>query len=285
MEKALEVKKRIPRNRRVKEAPSMVLTERDKKVILLVYENRFLRRDQIQKLFFPSTQTCNQRLMKLYQHRFLERIFKPVSFGQSQAVYALDKRGKDIVARELGLENIKWSKSKNRVELFFLEHTLAVNDFKVNLLLFLRERRDVKLLFFKHEWEDLKDRVSDPRGKRPYLPVTPDAFFGIETERGKAYFFLEADRGTQTLKRFREKIVAYRQYWKEGKYQERHGFKNFRVLTVTTSKKRLLNLLSLAEKEGARTMFLFTTEDCITSDFLSSPIWLAPIENGFVSLI
>jgi hypothetical protein len=199
----------------------------------------------------------------------------------------LDKEGAKLVASELNVRkpSLLWKRRDNKVGFFFLEHILAVNEFKVNLVLALRDKDDAKLLFFKHEWEDLKDRVSDLRGKRPYLPVTPDAFFGIETERGRAYFFLEADRGTQTLKRFREKIIAYRQYWKEGKYQEKYGFKNFRVLTVTTSKKRLLNLLSSAEKEGAKTMFLFTTEDCITSNLLSSPIWHTPANRKPISLI
>jgi hypothetical protein len=285
MEKAL--KERLPKNKRVEKAPRMVLRKRDKEIILEVFRCRFLRRDQIERLFFTSTVACNRRLKKLYQHRFLERIYPPVSFGLSQACYALDKEGAKLVASELNVRkpSLLWKRRDNKVGFFFLEHILAVNEFKVNLVLALRDKDDAKLLFFKHEWEDLKDRVSDLRGKRPYLPVTPDAFFGIETERGRAYFFLEADRGTQTLKRFREKIIAYRQYWKEGKYQEKYGFKNFRVLTVTTSKKRLLNLLSSAEKEGAKTMFLFTTEDCITSNLLSSPIWHTPANRKPISLI
>ncbi|PIZ37464.1 hypothetical protein, partial [Candidatus Aquicultor secundus] len=68
---------RLPRNRRVKDFQRMVLQARDIAIILAVYENRFLRRDQIERLFFSTTSACNQRLQALYQHKFLDRIYQP----------------------------------------------------------------------------------------------------------------------------------------------------------------------------------------------------------------
>jgi len=68
-----------------KQKKPLVLTERDRAIILSVYENRFLRRDQIQRLFFSksSLPACNMRLKKLYDHRFLDRLYKPVAVGSS----------------------------------------------------------------------------------------------------------------------------------------------------------------------------------------------------------
>jgi len=74
--------------------------------------------------------------------------------------------------------------------------------------------------------------------------MIPDAFFGIKATKGRSYFFLEIDMGTESNQRFGRKIVAYRQYRKTRKYTERYGFKSFRVLTVTTSEQRLENLQS-----------------------------------------
>lgn len=258
----IQKQKRICRYHRVKGAPRMRLTERDKKSVLAVYEHRFLRRDQIERLFFSQTSACNKRLMRLYQHGYLDRIFKPVSFGSSQAVYALDKNGSDLVAQELGVERNKINRKRknNRVEMLFLEHTLAINEFYVNIILIIKQRPDVELLFWKRESKELNDRVPDPTGRRKYLTVSPDAFFGIQIPKGKSYFFLEVDRGTMPLARFKTKIIAYRHYWKTGKYTERYGYKSFRVITVASGERRLANLERVTREAGGRAMFSFAGE-------------------------
>ncbi len=267
--------KKIPRNKRIKNAPRMVLQPRDKKIILSVYENRFLKRDQIERLFFGNTASCNQRLMKLYQHKYLDRLFKPVSFGSTQAAYSLDKRGADVVAQELGKDrlNIHWKKRDNRVEFLFLEHTLAVAEFRICLDLRIRRTQNIELLFWIRECKELQDKVADPEGKLKYLPVYPDAFFGIRSIGGKSFFFVEIDRATQTNRRFKKKIVAYKQYWKSNKYQEKFGFKSFRVLTATTSKQRCNNLIRETADAGGKNMFLFTNQDYITERMILRRIW------------
>jgi hypothetical protein len=49
------------------------------------------------------------------------------------------------------------------------------------------------------------------------------------------YFFLEADRGTMTLKRFTLKLKGYAAYWREKKHEDRFGIRYFRVHIVTMS--------------------------------------------------
>lgn len=126
---------RTPRNRRIPGIGRIIITPRDREIILAVYENRFLRRDQIERLFFSTTSACNQRLMPLYQHRFLDRLFLPVDIGSSQAAYGIDRLGAEVVARHLAVNpgQIQWRKKHNRVEFFFLEHVLAVAE--INVLL------------------------------------------------------------------------------------------------------------------------------------------------------
>ena len=87
--------KYLPRNKRVEEPPRMRLTSRDIQVVLAVYEYRVLRRDQVQQLFFPSKNTANERLKRLYQHGFLERRWLPVEYGHgtSQPIYLVAERG------------------------------------------------------------------------------------------------------------------------------------------------------------------------------------------------
>ena len=113
----------------------MRLTERDTQVVLSVYAYRALRREQIEKLFFPSQNTANTRLQRLYQHGFLERRWSPVEYGQGtgQAIYLLAEKGADLVAQQLGIDRgaVVWKESYNQVGSPFLEHTLMVNDVRI----------------------------------------------------------------------------------------------------------------------------------------------------------
>jgi len=132
---------KFPRHKRTKDFQRMVLQSRDIEIILTVYENRFLRRDQIERLFFSTTSACNQRLQKLYQHKVLDRIYQPVDFGSSQAVYALDSVGIEVIAAKCGVnkKQINWARRHNRVENLFMAHTLGIAEVCVSLKIALEE--------------------------------------------------------------------------------------------------------------------------------------------------
>ena len=266
----------------------MALTSRDVMIILSVYENRFLRRDQIQRLHFAdaSTIACCVRLKKLYENHFLDRVGRPAASVKSQAVYALDKRGADVVAAalEINRHKIKWSRASNRVEWLFMEHTLAVSEFKVCLDAALAGRRE-ELLFYQRGDRSHLRRISVTGAKKKCFVVAPDAFFGIQTGRGKCIFFLEVDMGTETLSRFTEKVVAYKRYWKSRQYTEEYGFNNFRVITVCESKRRLDNLRQTTGNVGGRWMFLFTTFQTIHENDPLGSIWLSPVSDSPISLL
>lgn len=268
---------RVPRNRRVEEYQRMVLTERDREIVAAVYENRFLRRDQIERLFFTTTAACNARLVKLYQHRLLDRLYLPVEIGSSQAVYALDKGGAELLAGKLHVppSSLGWRRKHNRVEFFFLEHTVGVAELNVAMQVALQKRSDVKLLFFKREGFLQRERVQDPDDWEETLPVAPDAFFGLEQPQGRSFFFVEVDMGTESLKRIRRKLAAYQEYWRSGAYQERYGFRNFRVLVIAEGADRLANLVSTAAELGAKNMFLFALSQNVSVRVLDR-IWFKP---------
>ena len=277
--------KTVRQNKRI--AP-MVLTARDVSIILSVYENRFLRRDQIQRLHFPnsSVSACNMRLKKLVAHRFLDRLVKPVASGSAQAAFALDKRGADVTAAALekGRRKVRWNRANNRVEYFFLEHTLGISEFKVGLDVTLAGRRE-ELLFYQRGDRSHLRRINVTGARKKYFVVAPDAFFGIQSGRGKCIFFLEVDMGTETLSRFAEKVTAYKRYWKSHQYTEEYGFNNFRVLTVCESDRRLLNLRQATGKVGGQRMFLFTTFVKIQQFSPLGNVWLSPVSDLPTSLL
>ena len=77
----------------------MQLTARDVEIILSVYENRFLKRDQIQRLHFAGASriACNMRIKKLYEHKFLDRLVKPVAVGTHQLVVTIGRKIPKII--------------------------------------------------------------------------------------------------------------------------------------------------------------------------------------------
>lgn len=278
----------MTRKRSNKKIKKMALTARDVMIILSVYENRFLRRDQIQRLHFPDASfvACCVRLKKLYENHFLDRVLKPVTKGSAQAAYALDKRGADVVAaaREIDRHKVRWSRAHNRVEFLFLEHTLGISEFKVCLDLALAGKRE-ELFFYERGDRSHLRRISVPDSKKKHLVVSPDAFIEVQVPKGRYAFFLEIDLGTETLFRFAEKITAFKQYWKSGEYQQDYGLKFFRVLTVAESERRLTNLLQVTGKAGGRRMFLFTTFARIHEVGILEPIWFSPADTEPISIL
>ena len=95
---------------------------------------------------FPYT-TLFRSLKKLYEHKFLDRLVKPVAVGTHQIVYALDKRGADETADALKIDRrkVRWNRANNRVEFLFLEHTLGVSEIRVCLDVSLADRREEQI--------------------------------------------------------------------------------------------------------------------------------------------
>ncbi len=110
--------------------------------------------------------------------------------------------------------------------------------------------------------------------------MTPDGAFTITTERGKGYFFLEADRGTERNGRtWQRKIKSYVQYLNTGKFHTKYetgGQARFRVLIAAPSVKRAVNIINTATKYApeAAELFLATAFSQINDDLLTAPIWV-----------
>ena len=124
---AIMRKPRLSPGRRVANPPRMVLTDRDKAVVLDVHEYRLLSCPQIEKLHFQpdkgqthmtKTSRCRHRLKLLYHHRYLDRIFIPVGphEGSRPIVYCLDKRGADLVVRSWASTGPRFDGGQNGVE-------------------------------------------------------------------------------------------------------------------------------------------------------------------------
>lgn len=274
-----QVRKRSSRYVRPTEPPRFRLTERDARIVKAVNDFRVLRQDQLQRLFFPSRNTAQVRLQLLWQHGFLRREFLPVMGGiqTSPILYVLDRRGFDLLQSkyEYDAGSIRWS--RKHLDFQFVEHTLGLAEIRVAVELSCR-----KNAFQLRKWVDernLKRDYDRVRVGNSWVSVIPDAYLVIGLPTGDVHFFVEFDRGPESLALIKRKLSAYGVYYHSGKCKARYGTDRIRVLIITQSevtekRSRLDNIRQLAAGLGESQWFWFSRLNQVaTIDFLASPIW------------
>lgn len=300
--------------RRSKLKPAKIKTririgEREASILKNLFRFRYLTSDQIQLLHFPkdSKGYCNDRLRILFHkpYHFVDRFPLPVEWGKGspKLVYTLTKSGSDLL-KTMGLYAYvspkKAYKMKNRTSIY-RKHEVAINDVRIAVEL------GVKL----HGWE-IEEWITDIKFKDTKLisqlkvfdikdgvkiPVVPDGFFVINFPgtNKKALFFLELDRGTMEIDRFRKRKIRgyalFAEKWRQvkmfRKYKEIEV--TFRVLTVVDGgAERVKNLKNATEQEFSKEedkifkgrRFYFTELNKITPEtILISDIWLVPYKS------
>ncbi len=177
------------------------LTSRDLELIRDVAEFRFLNTDQLLALHEGGRRNLKQRLSLLFQHGYLDRpkVQKTAHLVSSHIVYSLDRKGVDALSgnadeREGILRRVREVQHTSAL----VAHALMISQFRICLMLALKQRPDVKLTRWV-QGNDLKVLLRH-RGENPSL--VPDAFFVLETAEFKHPCCLEADRATMTEERF-----------------------------------------------------------------------------------
>jgi hypothetical protein len=272
-----ENQKRRRRDQRQANPPAMHLTERDKAIVEAVHRYRLLRQDQVQALFFGSPSAAQRVLVRLYDHGFLERRFIPVYSGRSPTFYVLDRRGAELLRAERGYDELNWHHSSKDLSSDFLEHTLAINDVRIAVTK-AAQQPGYALLEWRSE-SDLKadyDRVTlrTSTGRARAVSIVPDSYFVVQTPLGRAPFFLEVDRGTETITRFLTKVRAYVAYYASGGYERRFGSRSLRILTVTTGAQRRDNLCqATASATHERRFYFAQAADLRAKTIFVQPVW------------
>jgi len=285
--------KRRPRHRRgdTDDLP-LELQRRDRDILKLIYDYRFIPSPLIQFLISGSDQRILRRLQKLFHHGYLDRV---IIATNEPFVYALGNKGADELAQFYGIDRgkIDWTTKNREAKERYLDHTLMITRFRATLTLALQNNPDTRILSWVPEGE-LKDEVmiQGEGQQRMRAPLIPDAFFTLEDQGGEMYFFLEADQSTMTNQRYLMKMKAYFQYWKQGKHKEKHNIESFRVLTITKSEARKENLRKITKEADDRkvgsAMFLFTSEEHYNPTDPASilrPVWQTPKDDTLHHLL
>lgn len=276
---------------RLEEPPRMRSTDRDLRILQTVAAFRFVSGDQIERLIFTQGEEgekkktrCPARLRKLFDNRLLGRVRWPFNAITLPMIYYLEKGGADLLALKHGVEREQirtTTKNEKRPvisrSLLFLAHTLAVNDFRIDVTR-AAERNGWALPTWLNEYElgrEYADIEFD--GRRSRQAVQPDGYFVIKPRDVESHFFLEMDMETTPSRRWASKVLGLYEYRFRGRYTERFGTKNLRVLCMTPSESRQQLLIQWTKEvipvEWHR-LFWFTTQDKVrVEDVLSSPIW------------
>ena len=131
------------------------------------------------------------------------------------------------------------------------------------------------------------------------LGIIPDRVFALDFpdedgEWKRAFFFLEADRGTMPVMRknlsqtsFYRKLLAYEATWAQGIHRTRFGFHRFRVLTVASSAARVKSLIdACSHLKSGHGLFLFADRSALNNpDLLFSPIWRSGRGGEITSIV
>lgn len=252
----------------------MQITERDARLLSLLYEHRFLRTDQLWDLMvdFESEQMLWKRLRLMRKHSY---VVKLAQREQGRTVYCLEKQGAKLIAAEqnLPLKQVACgAKSGKR----FLAHKLAIADFRVALTLALRKLEQTHTL----EWvSELQLRRQAMQVRVPHvgeqLPLNPDGLAIFEDPAGSlTQAYLEIDLATETHGEFVKKVEAYLGYTTtENKFPQHRLEVPFCVLVVTTSNERMANLIAVTRDVGGRERFYFTTLGNITAEAILTEVW------------
>lgn len=240
------------------------ITGRDLEILRAVHRYRYLRTGQVKRLLFPESttlQSARRRLRKLAHPgwRYLIRIGRAGQAGATapEAAFCLATAGADLLG-SCGDELIPYPRGRSGGGPLYLEHALALSEFRLALELGLRADPDLRLHRFVHE-EELKTHLRrglskdayklfhlfrHPRSGQEYV-VHPDALIVLaagETAAARRLFFLEIDRGSEALRLVADKVTGYRLLKESGAFRKFGDFADFLVLLVTNSERRADNL-------------------------------------------
>lgn len=273
---------------------------------------RFLTAEQIRKLHFPegSQSYCNERLRALFHkpYRYVDRRPLPLEWGKGspKLVYTLTKRGADRLKEEGFFKDVTFQSlyklKQGTAE--YKKHEIAVNEFMIAAEQGAKQKgwemeSWISEADFKHPSLLKELKAYDPETGRD-IPVAPDGFFSLyfPEQDKRALFFLELDRGTMEIARFRyKKIRGYTLFGE--KWREIETFRKYKDLPITFrvlnvidgGEQRMANLLHIAaEKEfesdpdderlaKSRRFYFSLLKDITPESVFSDPLWLVPYRS------
>jgi hypothetical protein len=268
-----------------KKPRSIILQPRDEAILAMVCEFGLLFRKQLQRLLdFPCVTRINIRLKKLSDYGYISQRFLPSLKGNPMAHYFLGPRGVEIAAKALGKDPLLIKRERECLleqKNLFLNHFLFINEFRLALTLALKDQPQMMLESWLKE-KECSIEFSLPEGTEHIL--RPDGYFRLFSQWKRYDFFLEADCSTMSNARMKSKAKAYFDYSRPGLFEHDFGSQYFRVLVITKTQERLLNVKTAIE-DVTKGIFYFTAQNQLNKNLILDRIWQHAGRQGFFSLL
>jgi hypothetical protein len=278
---------RRPTDADLRERAPIVVTERDKELLVDVYRHGFLTTDLIELAYFPPdaqrrsrSSCCYDRLKLLWLWNYVDRIELPVARvlgGRRPYLYTLGRRGLPYVQERISGTLVQLRRL-DRLHDLFIEHDLRSASLWASLKAVVRATR-LRWVRWTSERE-LRARlfrVEDPDTGR-WLPVLPDGLFALGYPDGTTQAALvEVDMGTVDLKRFRRKVRAIERFYQLDGFWQHLKLEHVEVWVLAKSAERIEHLRDAAwpeVPEERREDYLFATFDEVTPDHVAGTNWL-----------
>jgi len=247
------------------------LMPRDLALLKVIALLRVIDREQAKAIGnFNSATRLNYRLAALRALGLLKQFFVGLGPGTRKAVFCLTKKGAQIA----GVSHQRTRFASEATVGFdpFLIHRIAVGDVYVAVT-----------------HKALPEGVRATAWRFFETPLTtnthliPDGYFELHNGEAVRGMFLEMDMGTETARVWKKKVAEYLSFAISGRFQERFGVPQFRVLVITTSAKRLQNLAKVISGITPKLFWLTTLEGFKTSGPWAA-IWSRPADSNKHSL-
>ena len=188
------------------------LRSRDYSLASLLDEHTTLTTDQLTDVLFTSAITCRHRLTVLRSFGFVDRFIRRSEPGMPNIVcWVPGPLSARLTALAAGQTPPTARALRERQDRIYanpaLDHLLEANDFFVRLLAHSRTSQDTALARW---WSERA--TAGAFGQR----IHPDGHGVWAAADGEVGFFLELDRGTESLGRLADKLSSYRRLRAEG---------------------------------------------------------------------
>lgn len=279
------IRQSFPRFRRDGEAPRIALTEDDTLLLQHVFRHRFVRTDDLYRLFpNRSAEKISRRLMRLYRNGFLDRPIAQIDHfrggGSQPLVYGLDNAGARYLAenRAIMVRIDDWKARNRSYTRENLDHTLAISKFMIDMELACAAQEHIDFVRLEDMItqasagtgalaQSARWSVSLPwHGHEAVVQIAPDALFGLRRRKhdgslSRTYLFVEVDRGSMTIapsdavrrseaflyrSSMLRKFLAYAVSHRDNVHQKHFGISAARILFLTRSWERAASMQKAA---------------------------------------
>ncbi len=201
-------------------------TPRDRELLDRLSQHEPLSTSELCLLFFTGPRTCRRRLLTLETHDLLTRVYPARTHrgGCTEALWFLSPNGRRMIGAP--------TRRPPGLSIPDLEHRRATARFFLQL---------IEQSLTRHE-EGLYRWLGEQQAQQGTGPtVRPDGYGRYLLPDGEIPFYLEIDRATETTRRVKAKLDAYRHALATDPHRDRGN-----ILLVCEGQRRLSNLARCA---------------------------------------